>query len=120
MKITIIGTGYVGLVSGTCFAEFGVNVTCIDKDVDKINNLKKGNIPIYEPGLDELVKKNVNSKRLFFETNLKKSIKDSDAIFIAVGTPSRKGDGHADLSYVYMVAEEIAECLDHYSVVVNK
>ena len=120
MKITIIGTGYVGLVSGTCFAEFGVNVTCVDKDIGKINNLKKGIIPIFEPGLDELVKKNINSKRLFFETNLKKSIKDSDAIFIAVGTPSRKGDGHADLSYVYMVAEEIAECLDHYSVIVNK
>ena len=101
MKITIIGTGYVGLVSGTCFAEFGVNVTCVDKDINKINNLKKGIIPIFEPGLDELVKKNISSKRLFFETNLKKSIKDSDAIFIAVGTPSRKLDGHADLSYVY-------------------
>ena len=120
MKITIIGTGYVGLVSGTCFAEFGVNVTCVDKDIDKINNLKKGIIPIFEPGLGELVKKNINSKRLFFETNLKKSITDSDAIFIAVGTPSRKADGHADLSYVYMVAEEIAECLDQYSVIVNK
>ena len=114
MKITIIGTGYVGLVSGTCFAEFGVNVTCVDKDKNKIHNLKKGIIPIFEPGLDELVKKNINSKRLFFETNLKKSIKDSDAIFIAVGTPSRKADGHADLSYVYMVAEEIAACLYHY------
>ena len=120
MKITIIGTGYVGLVSGTCFAEFGVNVTCIDKDKNKINNLKKGIIPIFEPGLDELVKKNISSKRLFFETSLKKSIKGSDAIFIAVGTPSRKVDGHADLSYVYEVAEEIAECLQHYSVIVNK
>ena len=120
MKITIIGTGYVGLVSGTCFAEFGVNVTCIDKDKNKINNLKKGIIPIFEPGLDELVKKNISSKRLLFETSLKKSIKGSDAIFIAVGTPSRKVDGHADLSYVYEVAEEIAECLQHYSVIVNK
>ena len=120
MKITIIGTGYVGLVSGTCFAEFGVNVTCIDKDINKINNLEKGIIPIFEPGLDELVKKNISSKRLFFETSLKKSIKGSDAIFIAVGTPSRKVDGHADLSYVYEVAEEIAECLQHYSVIVNK
>ena len=120
MKITIIGTGYVGLVSGTCFAEFGVNVTCVDKDINKINNLKKGIIPIFEPGLDELVKKNISSKRLFFETNLKQSIKESDAIFIAVGTPSRKLDGHADLSFVYTVAEEIAECLDHYSVIVNK
>ena len=120
MKITIVGTGYVGLVSGTCFAEFGVNVTCVDKDKNKIDNLKKGIIPIFEPGLDELVKKNISSKRLFFETNLKKSINGSDAIFIAVGTPSRKTDGHADLSYVYAVAEEIAECLGHYSVIVNK
>ena len=120
MKITIVGTGYVGLVSGTCFAEFGVNVTCIDKDKNKIDNLKKGIIPIFEPGLDELVKKNISSKTLFFETDLKKSINGSDAIFIAVGTPSRKTDGHADLSYVYAVAEEIAECLSHYSVIVNK
>ena len=120
MKITIIGTGYVGLVSGTCFAEFGVNVTCVDKDTNKINNLKKGIIPIFEPGLDELVKKNISSKRLFFETNLKQSIKGSDAIFIAVGTPSRKLDGHADLSFVYAAAEEIAEFLDQYSVIVNK
>ena len=119
MKITIIGTGYVGLVSGTCFAEFGVNVTCVDKDINKINNLKKGIIPIFEPGLDELVKKYI-FKKVIFETNLKQSIKDSDAIFIAVGTPSRKLDGHADLSFVYTVAEEIAECLDHYSVIVNK
>ena len=120
MKITIVGTGYVGLVSGTCFAEFGVNVTCVDKDKNKIDNLKKGIVPIFEPGLDELVKKNISSKRLFFETNLKKSIDGSDAIFIAVGTPSRETDGHADLSYVYEVAEEIAECLGHYSVIVNK
>ena len=120
MKITIVGTGYVGLVSGTCFAEFGVNVTCVDKDKNKIDNLKKGIIPIFEPGLDELVKKNISSKRLFFDTNLKKSIDGSDAIFIAVGTPSRETDGHADLSYVYEVAEEIAECLGHYSVIVNK
>ena len=120
MKITNVGTGYVGLVSGTCFAEFGVNVTCVDKDKNKIDNLKKGIIPIFEPGLDELVKKNISSKRLFFETNLKESIDGSDAIFIAVGTPSRETDGHADLSYVYEVAEEIAECLGHYSVIVNK
>ena len=120
MKITIVGTGYVGLVSGTCFAEFGVNVTCVDTDKSKIDNLKKGIIPIFEPGLDELVKKNISSKRLFFDTNLKKSIDGSDAIFIAVGTPSRETDGHADLSYVYEVAEEIAECLGHYSVIVNK
>jgi UDPglucose 6-dehydrogenase len=120
MKITIIGTGYVGLVSGTCFAEFGVNVVCVDKDAKKINRLKKGTIPIYEPGLDELVKKNLKEKRLFFETDLKKSLRNPDAIFIAVGTPSRRGDGHADLRFVYAAAEEIADYLDNYSVIVNK
>ncbi len=120
MKITIIGTGYVGLVSGTCFAEFGVSVTCVDKDVKKIKNLRNGIIPIYEPGLDELVKKNINQKRLSFETDLKKSLNDTSAIFIAVGTPSKKGDGHADLSYVYEVAKEIAENLKEYAVIVNK
>jgi len=120
MKITIVGTGYVGLVSGTCFAEFGVHVTCVDKDSEKIKKLKNGVIPIFEPGLKDLVKKNVNEKRLFFETDLKKAIKESEAIFIAVGTPSRRGDGHADLSYVYAVAEEISNLLDHYAVIVNK
>ena len=93
MKITIVGTGYVGLVSGTCFAEFGVNVSCVDKDLKKIKNLRNGIVPIYEPGLDELVKKNINQKRLSFETDLKKSLNDTSAIFIAVGTPSRKSDG---------------------------
>ena len=120
MNITIIGTGYVGLVSGTCFAEFGVNVTCVDKDEEKIRNLRKGIIPIYEPGLDELVKKNINQGRLKFEIDLSKSVNRSDAIFIAVGTPSRKKDGHADLSYVYAVAEEIAQNLKNFSVIVNK
>ena len=120
MNITIIGTGYVGLVSGTCFAEFGVNVTCVDKDEEKIRNLRKGIIPIYEPGLDELVKKNINQGRLKFEIDLSKSVNQSDAIFIAVGTPSRKKDGHADLSYVYAVAEEIAKNLKNFSVIVNK
>ena len=120
MKISIIGTGYVGLVSGTCFAEFGMNVTCVDKDIKKINNLKKGIIPIYEPGLESLVKKNIDEKRLAFNTNLSEGIKGSEAIFIAVGTPSRRGDGHADLTYVYKVAEEISKYLDHYAVIVNK
>mgnify|MGYP001299649126 CR=1 FL=1 len=120
MKISIIGTGYVGLVSGTCFAEFGLDVTCIDKDKEKINDLKKGIIPIFEPGLKSLVKKNLDEKRINFETNITKGIKDSQAIFIAVGTPTRRGDGHADLSFVYKVAEEIAKSLNHYSVIVNK
>ena len=120
MKITIIGTGYVGLVSGACFAEFGVDVVCIDKDIDKINNLKNGKIPIFEPGLEDLVKKNSLAKRLHFDIELKKYLNKSDAIFIAVGTPSRRGDGHADLSYVYEVAREIAENLNNYSVIVNK
>ena len=120
MKIAIVGTGYVGLVSGTCFAEFGMNVTCIDKDLKKINDLKKGIIPIYEPGLENLVKKNVKEKRLKFETNLPKGIKNSNAIFIAVGTPTRRGDGHADLSFVYKVAEEISLSLNSYAVVINK
>ena len=120
MKISIIGTGYVGLVSGTCFAEFGMNVSCVDKDIKKINNLKEGIIPIYEPGLESLVKKNIDEKRLTFNTNLSEGIKGSEAIFIAVGTPSRRGDGHADLTYVYKVAEEISKNLDHYAVIVNK
>ncbi|MBF91228.1 MAG: UDP-glucose 6-dehydrogenase [Rickettsiales bacterium] len=120
MKITIVGTGYVGLVSGTCFAEFGVQVTCIDKDAKKIRDLKKGIIPIYEPGLKDLVRKNIKEKRLFFETELKKNVNDASAIFIAVGTPSRKSDGHADLKYVFAVAEEIARYLKNYSVIVNK
>ena len=120
MKICIVGTGYVGLVSGTCFAEFGVQVVCIDKDEKKIKNLKKGLIPIYEPGLDDLVKKNINQGRLKFDTKLRPYVNNSDAIFIAVGTPSRRGDGHADLRYVFSVAEEIAESINNYSVIVTK
>lgn len=120
MKITIIGTGYVGLVSGTCFAEFGVDVTCVDNNIEKIKNLKKGIIPIYEPGLESLVKKNLEQKRLKFETDLSKSILDSQVIFIAVGTPPRKDNGHADLSFVFKVAQEIGKKLNHYAVVVNK
>ena len=120
MKITISGTGYVGLVSGACFAEFGVDVVCIDNDKQKIDHLKKGKIPIFEPGLEDLVKKNSLASRLYFDTDLKKYINQSDAIFIAVGTPSRRGDGHADLSFVFKVAEEIAVSLNNYSVIVNK
>ena len=120
MKITVVGSGYVGLVSGACFAEFGLNVICVDKDKQKINKLKKGIIPIYEPGLKELVEKNIDEKRLFFETELSRSLNDSSAIFIAVGTPSRRGDGHADLSFVFAAAEEIAKNLKQYAVIVNK
>ncbi len=120
MRIAMIGTGYVGLVSGTCFSEFGVDVVCVDKDVAKIERLKKGEIPIYEPGLDALVASNVKAGRLSFSTDLAASVKGADAVFIAVGTPSRRGDGHADLSYVYAAAEEIAHAIDGYTVVVTK
>lgn len=120
MRIAMIGTGYVGLVSGTCFSEFGVDVICVDKDEDKIARLKNGEIPIYEPGLDQMVKTNAAAGRLSFSTDLKASVKHADAVFIAVGTPSRRGDGHADLSYVYAAAEEIAHALEGYTVVVTK
>lgn len=120
MRIAMIGTGYVGLVSGTCFSEFGVDVVCVDKDVNKIERLKAGEIPIYEPGLDALVAANVKAGRLSFSTDLAASVKGADAVFIAVGTPSRRGDGHADLSYVYAAAEEIAHAIDGYTVVVTK
>ncbi|CAO3383366.1 UDP-glucose dehydrogenase family protein [Azospirillum argentinense] len=120
MRIAMIGTGYVGLVSGACFSEFGVHVTCVDKDAGKIERLKRGEIPIYEPGLDDLVARNVAAGRLSFTLDLKEAMAGADAIFIAVGTPTRRGDGHADLSYVYAAAEEIAAHLDHYAVVVNK
>ena len=120
MKITVIGTGYVGLVSGTCFAEFGVDVICVDNNKKKIKDLNDGIIPIFEPGLDTLVEKNFKQGRLSFSTDLKHSINNSDAIFIAVGTPSRESDGHADLSYVYDVAQEIAKNLKKYAVIVNK
>jgi UDPglucose 6-dehydrogenase len=120
MRVTMIGTGYVGLVSGACFADFGHVVTCVDKDESKIARLQKGEIPIFEPGLDELVKDNVEQGRLFFTTDPTAAIRDADAIFIAVGTPSRRGDGHADLSYVYAAAEEIAGLMQGYTVVVTK
>ena len=120
MKITILGSGYVGLVSGTCFSEFGFDVCCVDKDSNKINNLKNNIIPIYEPGLENLVKKNSAANRLSFSNNIKKNIKDADVIFVAVGTPARRGDGHADLSYVYKAAEQIAKNLSGYTLVVTK
>ena len=120
MNITMLGTGYVGLVSGTCFSEFGFNVCCVDKDKDKISNLKNDIIPIYEPGLKNLVKKNKNYGRLSFSNDIDQNIKKADIVFIAVGTPSRRGDGHADLTYVYEAAEKIAKNLDGYTVIVNK
>ncbi|MFY7777271.1 MAG: UDP-glucose dehydrogenase family protein [Elstera sp.] len=120
MRIAMIGTGYVGLVSGACFSEFGVTVTCVDKDVGKIERLNRGEIPIYEPGLDKLVENSAKAGRLFFTTDLKAAVAEADAVFIAVGTPSRRGDGHADLSYVYGAAKEIAEALSGYTVVVTK
>ncbi|GAM97993.1 UDP-glucose dehydrogenase [alpha proteobacterium U9-1i] len=120
MRVTMIGTGYVGLVSGACFADFGHTVTCVDKDAGKIARLQKGEIPIFEPGLDELVKDNVEQGRLFFTTDPTQAIREADAVFIAVGTPSRRGDGHADLSYVYAAAEEIAGLMNGYTVVVTK
>jgi UDPglucose 6-dehydrogenase len=116
----MIGTGYVGLVSGACFADFGHTVTCVDKDASKIEKLEAGIMPIYEPGLDDLVAKNVQEERLFFTTDPAEAIRDADAVFIAVGTPSRRGDGHADLSYVYGAAEEIAQLMDGFTVVVTK
>ncbi|MFN3583791.1 UDP-glucose dehydrogenase family protein [Phenylobacterium sp.] len=119
MKVAMIGTGYVGLVSGACFADFGHTVTCIDKDAGKIEWLKAGGIPIFEPGLDVLVAQNVKAGRLFFSTGLD-SVHDADAVFIAVGTPSRRGDGHADLSYVYAAAEEVAALVGGFTVVVTK
>ena len=121
MKIVVVGSGYVGLVSGTCFSDFGHEVVCVDKDEKKIENLKKGIIPIYEPGLDDLVKENVKSGRLKFSTDLKEHAGEADAIFIAVGTPtSRRGDGYADLTYVYAVAKELAPYLKKYTVIVDK
>lgn len=120
MKVTMLGCGYVGLVSGACFAEFGASVTCFDIDKTKVNNLLEGVIPIYEPGLDELVKKNVEQGRLSFSDDLNNCISDADLIFVAVGTPTRRGDGHADLSYVYQAVQDIAPLLKNYTVIVDK
>jgi UDPglucose 6-dehydrogenase len=120
MKVTMIGSGYVGLVSGACFADFGHDVTCVDKDERKIEALKAGKIPIFEPGLDHLVSSNVAAGRLSFTTDVKASVAGADAVFIAVGTPSRRGDGHADLSYVYAAAAEIAQAITGFTVIVDK
>ena len=120
MRIAMIGTGYVGLVSGACFSEFGAEVVCVDMDVDKISLLERGEIPIYEPGLDELVAGNVRAERLSFATDLSSAVSAADAVFIAVGTPSRRGDGHADLRFVFNAAEQIADALDGYTVIVTK
>ncbi|MDC1375535.1 UDP-glucose/GDP-mannose dehydrogenase family protein [bacterium] len=120
MNITMLGTGYVGLVSGTCFSEFGFNVCCVDKNKDKIDNLINNIIPIYEPGLNNLVKKNKDAGRLSFSYDITYNIKKADIIFIAVGTPSRRGDGHADLTYIYEAAEQIAKNLVGYTVIITK
>jgi UDPglucose 6-dehydrogenase len=120
MRIAMVGAGYVGLVSGACIADFGHQVTCIDKDSIKISALNAGEIPIYEPGLDEIVRSNVRQGRLSFATDLSEILDEADAVFIAVGTPSRRGDGHADLSYVYAATREIALALTRFTVVITK
>jgi UDPglucose 6-dehydrogenase len=120
MRIVMVGTGYVGLVSGTCFAEFGHSVVCVDLDASKVERLRKGIIPIYEPGLDALVATNVAQGRLSFTTDLAPEVAKADAVFLAVGTPTRRGDGHADLSYVYAAAEQVAKALKKYCVIVTK
>jgi len=120
MRIVMVGSGYVGLVSGACFADFGHDVICVDKAVEKIEALKKGVIPIFEPGLDALVESNVKAGRLSFTTDLGSAVADADVVFIAVGTPSRRGDGHADLGYVYAASREIAAAMKGFTVVVTK
>ena len=120
MRVAMIGTGYVGLVSGACFADFGHHVACVDKDRSKIEALKRGDMPIFEPDLDRLVIGNTREKRLDFATDLSGPVAEADAVFIAVGTPSRRGDGHADLSYVYAAAREIAAVVSGFTVVITK
>src|SRR6266566_60030 len=120
MHVAMIGSGYVGLVSGACFADFGHYVTCVDKDADKIASLARGEVPIFEPGLPELVKTNLRQGRLVFSTELPAAVRKADAVFIAVGTPSRRGDGHADLSFVYAAAREVAAALDGFTLVITK
>ncbi len=120
MKIAVVGTGYVGLVSGTCFSEFGFEVFCVDKNLDKIAMLNRGEVPIFEPGLDLLIQKNVGAGRLSFTTDLHQSVQNSQVIFIAVGTPPKEDDGHADLTYVFEAAKEIARSIKDYTVIVTK
>lgn len=120
MRIAVIGTGYVGLVSGVCFSDFGHDVICVDKDPQKIERLNQGEVPIYEPGLDLLMVKNVEAGRLSFTTDLPSAVDGADAVFIAVGTPTRRGDGHADLTYVMQAAEDVAQALTGYAVIVTK
>ena len=120
MDVVMVGSGYVGLVSGACFAEFGADVVCIDKDESIIESLKQGVMPIYEPGLDELVEKNVGAGRLIFTTGYTDAVAKADLIFIAVGTPTRRGNGYADLSYVYQAAKDIAPYLEGFTVIVDK
>jgi UDPglucose 6-dehydrogenase len=120
MHVAMIGSGYVGLVSGACLADFGHNVVCVDKDPEKISALKRGESPIFEPGLDDLIKRNMREDRLSFTSDLTSSVAGAEAVFIAVGTPSRRGDGHADLSYVYAATREIATAIDGFTVVITK
>jgi len=120
MNVVMIGSGYVGLVSGACFAEFGADVTCVDVDASKIERLQRGEVPIYEPGLDALMARNVAAGRLRFTTELSPAVGEADLVFIAVGTPTRRGDGHADLSYVYAAARDVAKHLEGYTVIVDK
>ena len=120
MHVAMIGTGYVGLISGVCFSEFGLDVVCVDKNADKIDRLNRGELPLYEPGLDSLMAGNVKGGRLSFTTDLGQAVGGADAVFIAVGTPSRRGDGHADVSFVYEAAREIAAAIGGYTVIVNK
>src|SRR6476646_5285925 len=120
MRIAMIGAGYVGLVSGACFADFGHQVTCVDQDATKIDALRRGEIPIFEPGLEALVATNVQALRLDFTTDLAGPVAEADAVFIGVGTPARRGDGHADLSYVYAAAREIAAAVRGFTVIVTK
>ncbi len=120
MKLCMIGTGYVGLVSGVCFSDLGNTVYCVDKDLNKINNLNNGIIPIYEPGLEEILKKNYKQKRLFFTTDLKKAVINSDLIFICVGTPTKKNSNSANLKYVFNVAHELKNIISKYKIIITK